>query len=54
MTSGIVSGCVHGVHVRNYFVFNIIIFGSRHGIIETAFLTYRHYNNNNNNNIKKL
>ena len=23
-----VSGCVHGVHVCNYFVFNIIIFGS--------------------------
>ena len=28
-------------HVRNYFVFNIIIFGSRHGIIETAGLTCR-------------
>jgi len=33
--------CVHGGHVRNYFVFNIIIFGSRHGIIETACLTCR-------------
>ena len=30
MTSYDVSGCVHGAHVRNYFVFNNIIFGSRH------------------------
>ena len=34
-------GYVYGGHVRNYFVFNIIIFGSRYGIIETACLTCR-------------
>ena len=43
-----VSGCVHGGHVRRYFVFNIITFGSRHGIIESTCLTYENYN------IKKL